>query len=110
MPIEEQFAGLNPEQVRSGKKHMLYAQMEVLTAIQKYERYKQFRKEEFAVKHLLKKVMGEVQKEMETLSLYLPQIKVHETSAVVVTKVAPPKDKLQAEIEDLRRKIAALQI
>ena len=108
MPIEEQFVGLNPSQVISGKKHLLYAEMEILTSLQKYERYKKLRKEEIAVKALLKKVITEMRKEMDIIIQYMPQIKVGSSSAEAIKGTTAKRDTLEDEIQSLRRKIAML--
>ena len=107
MPIEE-FIGLQPQQVMMGKKNLLYCEMEILTAMQKYERYKKLRKEELAIKSLLKKVIVEMHKEMDILVQYMPQIKVGDTSAVALKGTPAKRDTLEEEIQDLRRKIALL--
>ncbi|SRR3989344_2434495 len=108
MPTEEQFVGLDKAQIISGKKHLLYSEMELLTALQKYERYKKFRKEELAVKVLLKKTILEMHKEMDTIIQYMPQIKVGYSSAEALKTTTAKRDILEDEIQELRRKIAAL--
>ena len=110
MPTEEQFVGLDKTQVISGKKNLLYAEMEMLTALQKYERYKKFRKEELAVKVLLKKVIVEMHKEMDTIIQYMPQIKVGYSSAEAIKTTTAKRDVLEDEIQEIRRKIAKLSI
>ena len=109
MPIEEEFVGLESQQVIYGKKQLLYVEMELLTALQKYERYKKLRKEELAVKNLLKKVILELRKEMEIIIQYLPQIKVN-SSAKAIKGTTAKRDTLEAEIQDIRKKIAALSV
>ena len=108
MPIEEQFVGLDRQQVILGKKNLLYSEMEILTALQKYERYKKLRKEEIAVKALLKKVIIEMHKEMDIIIGYMPQIKVGSSSAEAITGTPAKRDILEEEIQSLRRKIAML--
>ena len=84
MPIEEEFVALEVPQVIYGKKQLLYVEMELLTALQKYERYKKLRKEEMAAKNLLKKVITEMKKEMDIIIQYMPQIKVGSASAEAI--------------------------
>mgnify|MGYP001606982087 FL=1 len=108
MPTEEQFVGLDVPQVISGKKQFLYIEMELLTALQKYERYKKLRKEELAVKNLLKKVINEMKKEMDIVIQYMPQIKVGSSSAEAIKGTTAKRDTLEEEIQQIRRKIANL--
>ena len=108
MPTEEQFVGLEKTQIISGKKNLLYAEMELLTALQKYERYKKLRKEELAVKLLLKKIITELHKEMDTIIGYIPQIRVGYSSAEAIKSTPAKRDVLAEEIAQIRRKIAML--
>ena len=108
MPSEEQFVGLDKTQIISGKKHLLYAEMEILTSLQKYERYKKLRKEELAVKALLKKVIVEMHKEMDLIIQYMPQIKVGYSSAEAIKSTTAKRDVLEDEIISIRHKIAML--
>ncbi len=110
MPTEEQFVGLDKTQVISGKKHLLYIEMELLTALQKYERYKKFRKEEMAVKNLLKKVIIDMRKEMDVIIQYMPQIKVGNASAEALKRTTAKRDTLEEEIQEIRRKISNLSV
>ncbi|MBS3083681.1 hypothetical protein J4423_02650 [Candidatus Pacearchaeota archaeon] len=113
MLIEEQFVGIEPLQVNYGEKQLLYCEMEILTSLQKHERYKRYRKEELAIKNLLKKVVFELKKEMEILIEYIPQVKVIPLKAekVEIAKIIVPpsrRDALEDEIQSIRRKIAIL--
>ena|SRR3989344_5482948 len=108
MPTEEQFVGLDRAQIIGGKKNLLYVEMEILTSLQKYECYKKFRKEEIALKSLLKKVIAELHKEMDIIIQYMPQIKVGSTSAEAITSTTAKRDVLEDEIQEIRRKIAFL--
>lgn len=108
MPIEEQFVCLDEPQVISAKKNLLYVEMELLTSLQKYESYKKLRKEEMAVKNLLKKIIVDVQKEMELLLQYMPQIKLGSSITTVVNKSNQKRDILEEEIQNLRKKISMI--
>lgn len=109
MPTEEQFVGLEKPNVVTGKKHLLYAEMEVLTSLKKYNSYKKLRKEELALKNLLKRVILDLKKEMEIMAQYIPPVK--EKVIKVETQVNPTpgkRDTLEQEISDIRKKIAML--
>ncbi len=108
MPTEEQFVGLEKPHVVAGKKHLLYAEMEVLTCLKKYNNYKKLRKEELALKSLLKKVIIDMKKEMETITQYVPNIKIKDTSAELIKTVPGKRDSLEQEIQNIRKKIAML--
>lgn len=108
MHTEEQFVGLEKPHVVAGKKQLLYCEMEVLTSLKKYNNYKKFRKEELALKNLLKKVILEMKKEMEIIIQYIPQIKVKESSAQAIRTTPGKRDSLEEEIQKIRKKIAML--
>ena len=108
MPTEDQFVGIDNPQIIYGKKQLLYCEMEILTSLQKYDRYKKYRKEEFAIKNLLKKIILEMRKEMEIVIQYMPQIKVGSTSAEAIKTTPSKRDTLEDEIQSIRRKIAIL--
>lgn len=109
MPTEEQFVGLEKPNVVAGKKHLLYAEMEVLTSLKKYNSYKKLRKEELALKNLLKKVVLELRNEMEIMVQYIPHVKEKVIVAETVVNTTPGKrDNLEQEIQNIRKKIAML--
>ncbi len=108
MPTEEQFVGLENAQIIGGKKNLLQSEMEILTALQKFESYKKLRKEELASKSLLKKIVMEIHKEMELLAQYIPQIKFDEFSTEKIKNTTAKRDALEDEILEIRKKIARL--
>jgi len=108
MPTEEQFVGLENPKVVYGKKQLLYCEMEILTSLQKYDHYKKYRKEELAMKNLLKKIILEMRKEMDIVIQYMPQIKVGSSSAEAIKTVPSKRDTLEDEIQSIRKKIAIL--
>lgn len=108
MRTEEQFVGLQKPHVVAGKKHLLYCEMEVLTSLKKYNNYKKYRKEELALKNLLKKVIMELKKEMENIIEYIPQIRIKDTSAAAIKTQSGKRDTLEEEIQKIRKKIAML--
>ncbi len=109
------YAGIDIPQINAGKKHMLYIEMEILTALKKYEVYKKLRKEEFAVKNLLKKTVVQLNEEMKILDNLLPQMPkephaFQEDPRKQVIKIPVTKrDIIEEQIEELQRKIANLQ-
>ncbi|MEK6914936.1 MAG: hypothetical protein AABW89_00135 [Nanoarchaeota archaeon] len=110
MPIEEQFVGLEKPHVIAGKKQLLYCEMEVLTSLKKYNNYKKFRKEELALKNMLKKVILDLKKEMELMIQYIPQIKEDTKREEIVKNKQSTirRDSLEEEIQRIRHKIAML--
>lgn len=108
MPTEEKFVGLDHSQVMAGKKHLLYIEMELLTAMQKYDKYRKFRKEESSIRNLLKKEVSNVKKEMEILSEYFPPL-ISKDSDIETTSITTTKrNALEDEIRKIRNKIALL--
>jgi len=108
MRIEEQFIGFDYPSIMAGKKHLLYSEMELLTTLKKYGNYKKLRKEELALKELLKKSIIDIKKQMDIVIEYIPQVKVKDTSAEAI-KITPGKrDALEEEIDRIRKKISML--
>lgn len=103
-------------QINAGKKHMLYIEMEILTALKKYESYKKLRKEELAVKNLLKKTISQLNEKIKVFDNLLPQLpkeqipkfQANNAKPLQITKTMQKRDVLEEQIEDLRRKISAL--
>jgi hypothetical protein len=108
MPTEERFVGLESSQVMAGKKQLLYSEMELLTILQKYKRYKKLRKEELATKNLLKKVITDIKNEMEILIQYMPQIKIRNSDTESMNENTTKRDSLEEEIQEIRRRIFSL--
>lgn len=86
--------------------------MEMLNSIKCYQYYKKLRKEELALKKLLKKKIDEVQSELLSLTRRMPKIKL-QTLHTQPTRLAPKsiqrRRKLDQEIEDIKRRLEALQ-
>jgi|SRR3989344_534948 len=110
MRTEEQFVGLEKPHVFAGKKHLLYSEMNILESLKRYQNYKKFRKEELALKNLLKKVINDMKKEMEIIVQYIPEIKVKESSAEAIRTIPVKRDALEEEIQKIRKKIAMLRV
>ncbi len=108
MLTEERFIGIDYSQVMAGKKHLLYIEMELLTSMQKYDLYKKFRKEESALRNLLKKEISEAKKEMEILSEYFPPIKSKSYDIETTKSTTTKRNALEEEIRKIRSKIATL--
>jgi len=99
---------LNHSEQVYGKKNLLYAEMELLNSIKQYKKYKKLRKEELALKFLLKKEIDEVREELKKLDGVLPEAKQTEFK-ISASKKTPKRSDLEREIEEVRRKIEELQ-
>ena len=91
------------------KKMLLYCQMEALTSLKNYQNYKKLRKQELAVKKILKSKMNDINNEIENVDLLLPKTKSEVFKPVEISKSSKRHKDIEVEIEAIRRKIAELQ-
>jgi len=102
--------GLNAHERIYGKKNLLYCQMSLLTATQKYQKYRKLRKEELTLKRLLKKTLLELTEATKKLDSNLPHFKekIYRPENLNASKKAKKRNTLQDEINDIKRRIAEL--
>jgi predicted RNase H-like nuclease (RuvC/YqgF family) len=104
-----EYVKIDPDEQVSGKKNLLYCQMELLSITQRYQTYKKLRKEELNLKTLLKRKITELKKEVKELDAILPRVAREHASFGPKDKVSgKKKSELDMEIEEIKRKIAQL--
>ena len=91
-----------------GKKNLLYCEMEILGILKRFKKYKKLRKEELALKNLLKRTIKDLKDEIKRLDELLTEEK-HTGLKLTASKKTPKRSDLEDEIEQIRRKIAELQ-
>jgi len=106
--MSNEYIGLEPAIRKYGKKTMLYCEMELLTVLRRYEKYKNLRTQELALKALLKKAILELKESVRGLNRNLPTIKADEFSFVEISKERKKRDELEEEIAEIKRKIAEI--
>jgi hypothetical protein len=106
-----EYIKLDPSEQMAGKKDLLHSQMEILSIMQRYQKYKQYRKEELALKSLFKKKVAELTEEMKMVDKLIPKGYAPkpepETSKIQMAEKS--RFDLEAEIEAIKSKIARLQ-
>jgi len=70
-----EFIKLNTSEQNYGKKNLLYSEMELLNMLKRFRKYKELRKEELALKSLLKKTVKSLKDEIRNLDDLLPEQK-----------------------------------
>lgn len=93
------------------KKELLMSQMEMLSIMKRYQKYKELRKQELALKSILRRKILEINEEMRLIDRLLPKTKterIEEDTAKLATRSVKRRD-LEAEIEEIKRKIERLQ-
>ena len=120
------YVNLQPGEIVFGKKQFLYIEMEILTSIQRYESYLRLRKQELSVKNLLRRIIIQIKEELEKANNFLPKLpeekpeieaegEIGMITPQMLSKmqlIKAPKanrDLLEEQINEVRRKIAALQ-
>lgn len=106
--VEKEYIGLDQSQTNFAKKNLLESQAELLETIKRYEKYKKFRKQELSLKNLLKKVVVDLQEEVKTFDKFMPHIHQEKREVPKIPQSQKKRRDLDMEIEEIRRKIAAL--
>jgi hypothetical protein len=106
--MSDEFIGLNPPAQVYGIKNLLYCEMELLSILKRYRSYKQLRKQELAIKVLLRKKIRELKAELKTFNELLPKVDEEEIHAKAIGE---PKRRfeLEMEIDEIKRKLTELQ-
>lgn len=101
---------ISSEQVYA-KKELLMSQMEILSIMKRYQKYKDLRKQELALKSMLRRKVLEINEELRLLDRLLPRTRIEKIevdTAKLATRSVKRRD-LEAEIEEIKRKIERLQ-
>jgi predicted sugar kinase len=98
---------LEHSQKNAIKKNLLYSEMGLLNTLKNYKMYKKLKKQELALKKLLKKVVSQIKGEISNFEKMIP--KINENSGKTFTSSSGKKrDELQDEINIIKRKIQML--
>ena len=115
---------MRPEHVRIepterifAEKNLLHSQLDIISLIRRYESYKSLRAEELLLKIALKAKIAEAKESLDTFDKLLPKPaivpkmpKAHSEQEHAEQHVAHKrKQTLQEEVEEIRKKLAALQ-
>jgi len=103
-----EYISFEPSQQTYAKKNFLYCEMEILNIIKRYQIYKKLRKEELALKSLLKKTVGEVRDEIKKFDSLLPTTKYDKFKPADISTSPKKRKDLESEIDAIKRKIAEL--
>ena len=107
-----EYVGITPSEQLAGKKNLLRSQMEILSIVRRYQKYKQYRKEELALKSIFRKKILEVNEEFKIIERLMPRTHVEQRIEQANKNLeisAKKKYDLEAEIEEIRRKLESLQ-
>ena len=78
--------------------------------MKRYQRYKELRKQELALKGILRRKITEIMEEIKIADRVLPHVKAEKTEEERITNFPVKKRRdLETEIEDIKRKILRLQ-
>lgn len=91
------------------KKTLLMSQMETLSIMKRYQKYKELRRQELALKSILKRKIGEINEEIKIIDRTLPRMKEKTEEEEKITITPKKRRDLEAEIEEIKRKIERLQ-
>ena len=106
--MELEYIGIDSSKQIYGKKNALYCQMEILTILKKIKTYKKLRKEEFAIKRILKRKIGELRNILKNLNKVLPETKKDKFRATRIQSYPKKRKDLESEIEEKKIKISKL--
>jgi|TARA_Y100000310_G_C20519008_1_gene732711 hypothetical protein len=105
---EMEYIGLTTSKKNYGEKNLLYCQINSLTILKKIDIYKKLRKEEFALKRILKRKVKETYEIINKLEEMLPETKYDKFKPIKIHKTSKKRKDLESEIEYIKRKIAEL--
>ncbi|HVY01576.1 MAG TPA: hypothetical protein VHA12_02315 [Candidatus Nanoarchaeia archaeon] len=109
--MASEYKKLNHEQIMYTQKSLLQAQLESLTSIKQIRNYKTLRHEEIMEKINMKKILDELNKELELLLKILPS-PTEEQEEVIPGIEKEHKNRnyaLEEELDMIKAKLAALQ-
>ena len=104
-----EYVKLNQAEKTFGKKNLLRSELEILNILKRYQIYKKLRKEEHALKTLLRKVIKEVREEIEKLDDLLPKTQDDLFRSADLSRPQKARKDLEEEIEEIKHRIDALQ-
>lgn len=106
-----EYIRLDVSEQLAGKRDMLYSQMEILSIMKRYQKYKLLRKEELALKSLFRKKVTELEEELKLLDKLIPRQHMPKIEPETAKLKLAEKTKfdLEAEIESIKRKLEQLQ-
>lgn len=106
-----EYVKLSESEQRYGKRELLQSQIEILSIMKRYQKFKELRKQELALKGILRRKISEFAEEIKIIDKVLPKAHVERTEEEkekVVVNAKKRRD-LEAEINDIKRKIERLQ-
>lgn len=106
-----EYLRLEANERKSGKENMLYAQMEILSILQKYQNYKKLRAQELALKTALKRYIKLLNEEVVILDKLLPHVKFESIKEEPKINASTDKKRrsLEVQIDEIKKKIESLQ-
>jgi hypothetical protein len=106
--IEAEYVSLNPSQQNYSKKNFLYCELELLNTVKHYKKYRKLRKEELALKSLLRRTLNELKAEIKTFESLLPDAHDPRLGAVHISRAQKARQELDDEITDIKKRLAEL--
>jgi hypothetical protein len=113
---------MRPEHIRLqdterifSEKNLLHAQLNIIALMKRYESYKELRAQELVLKIALKTKLAETKDSLALLDKLLPKPTISQKTAKKTAEaehfftVHKKKLTLEAEVDEIRRKLAALQ-
>lgn len=115
---------MRPEHIRLqqaervfGEKNLLHAQLNIISLMKRYESYKELRSQELLLKIALKTKLAEAADSLALFDKLLPKPAIvpkavkHAFNATAehTSTLHKKKQTLEAEVDEIRRKLAALQ-
>ena len=111
-----EYIKINSDEKIRGQRELLQSQIEILTILKRYQKYKILRKQESEMKNAFKRLVGEIEEELKIIEKHLPHghkayIKQPRQTAIQKTKTIEEikeRNELEMEINDIKQKLASL--
>ena len=105
-----EYIGFETSEQIYGKKNLLYCKIELLNTIKRYRKYQEMRKQNIALKSLLKRTINELHAELRKFEQTLPKTSFDRFEAADISRDKKRRYELDEEIEEIKRKIAELSM
>lgn len=106
-----QYVKVSSPEMAYGKKNLLTSQLEMLNILKRCKQYKKLREEEFVLKIALKNKVDEAKNNLIVLEKLLPRMDMpHSEEVLPQIRIEKERSTLEDEIEEIKRKLAQLQL
>ena len=106
--MEHKYVQLDYDQGELSKRHILQAEMCVLNSLKYFKNYRKHRKRELILKTNLRTTMRKMIISINNLIKEMPKVYEEEKEIKETVKILNRKDKVELELDDIKRRLAEI--